>query len=142
MPIPFKVYADGIEGDFSDEEAGGIPAGITAIITEDGKIITTEDGKILITETYLGVQFIKISQLPPAALFALADQLPAVEAGATVRLTLQQILKGISQVIPYTAADPNTQGLVPADPTQGAIAYKIDGTGPTYGWNTNLLLWN
>ena len=46
------------------------------------------------------------------------------------------------QVMEYTGADPTTDGLVPADPTQPAIAYKQDGSDVTYGWNTALQVWN
>lgn len=48
---------------------------------------------------------------------------------------------GSGQVEFYTASDPNTQGLIPADITKAAIAYKKDGTGPDYGWNPDTLTW-
>jgi hypothetical protein len=40
---------------------------------------------------------------------------------------------GTLQVFQYTGTDPNSDGVVPTDPTKPAIAYKIGS--PWYGWN-------
>lgn len=49
---------------------------------------------------------------------------------------------GGGQILEYTLADPTTEGLVPDDPTQPAIAYKQDGSTATYVWNTDTQAWN
>ena len=38
-------------------------------------------------------------------------------------------------------ADPNAEGLMPADPTKPGVAYSADGSGSFYGWNTTTLTW-
>lgn len=49
---------------------------------------------------------------------------------------------GTIQVLEYTTTDPATDGIFPADQTKAAIAYKQDGTGTTFVWNTSTLAWN
>jgi hypothetical protein len=49
---------------------------------------------------------------------------------------------GGGQLVVYTGASPTADGLTPTDQTKAAIAYKIDGTGPTYVWNTTTHVWN
>lgn len=41
----------------------------------------------------------------------------------------------------YEVTDPNTEGLTPSDPTKPSQAYKRDGTGETWGWDTNARIW-
>ena len=48
-------------------------------------------------------------------------------------------LGGNAAVI-YTA-DPNTEGLKPADTTKPALAYSSDGSGPVFGWSVALQKW-
>jgi hypothetical protein len=48
---------------------------------------------------------------------------------------------GGGQVMAYDGPDPTTDGLVPTDPTQPAIAYKRDGTLPQFSWDTNTATW-
>jgi len=48
---------------------------------------------------------------------------------------------GVAQVLPYTVS-PTADGLTPANPALGALAYKFDGTGPLVGWNTVTRAWN
>jgi hypothetical protein len=38
-------------------------------------------------------------------------------------------------------ADPNTEGLKPADPTKPAVAYSADGSGSMFGWNVAQQKW-
>lgn len=45
---------------------------------------------------------------------------------------------GIGAVYHYTGASPTADGIVP---TTAAVAYKIDGTGPTYVWDTANSTW-
>lgn len=49
---------------------------------------------------------------------------------------------GTIQVLEYTTTDPVADGILPADQTKAAIAYKQDGTGTTFVWNTSALVWN
>lgn len=46
------------------------------------------------------------------------------------------------QMYIYTGSDPNSDGIIPANTSKPAIAYKLDGTGAIYGWNTTLQIWN
>lgn len=46
------------------------------------------------------------------------------------------------QEIYYYVSNPNDESIVPEDPALPAIAYQQDGTGPVYGWNVDLQLWN
>lgn len=48
---------------------------------------------------------------------------------------------GGGQIV-YYVSDPNTESLVPDDPTAEAIATKEDGAGPFYTWNITLQTWN
>jgi hypothetical protein len=48
---------------------------------------------------------------------------------------------GSVQVLTYTGATPTADGLIPANPLIGAIAYKNGGGGSTYQWNTNTQAW-
>lgn len=41
---------------------------------------------------------------------------------------------GAGQIKSYIT-DPNTEGVVPDDVTEDAIAYSISGSGSMYGWN-------
>ncbi len=43
-------------------------------------------------------------------------------------------------VMRYTGASPTADGLIPADPTQPAFAYKIGG--PAVGWNPDTQAWD
>lgn len=45
------------------------------------------------------------------------------------------------QVMEYTTTDPTTDGITPTDPNQPAIAYKDDGSLPTFSWNTTTHIW-
>ena len=49
---------------------------------------------------------------------------------------------GGAQLVVYTGASPTADGLTPTDPTKPAVAYKKDGTGPMFGWNTTTLAWD
>lgn len=49
---------------------------------------------------------------------------------------------GGGQLVIYTTTDPTTDGKFPTDQTQPAVAYKLDGTGPTFVWNTTTHVWN
>lgn len=49
---------------------------------------------------------------------------------------------GVPAIYEYTGTDPNSDGIVPDDQDLPAIAYKADGTGPIYGWNTSTHVWN
>lgn len=46
----------------------------------------------------------------------------------------------VDQVFIYTT-DPNTEGLIPDDPTKPALAYKADGTGSMFTWDPAQQLW-
>jgi hypothetical protein len=48
---------------------------------------------------------------------------------------------GIGEVLTYSTTDPTTDGVVPTDPTQGAIAYKDDGNGSMFTWNIATQAW-
>lgn len=48
---------------------------------------------------------------------------------------------GGGQILEYTGTDPTSDGLVPTNQNQPAIAYKDDGTLPTYTWNTTTHAW-
>lgn len=48
---------------------------------------------------------------------------------------------GIGEVLVYTTTDPATDGIFPTDQTQGAIAYKQNGAGSVFYWDTNALAW-
>jgi len=41
----------------------------------------------------------------------------------------------------YTGTTPTADGITPTDQTKPAIAYKLDGTGPTRFWNNSALGW-
>ena len=45
---------------------------------------------------------------------------------------------GTGQLVSYTGAAPVAP---PADPTKDSLAYKQDGTGPFYGWDTLTQTW-
>lgn len=47
-----------------------------------------------------------------------------------------------TQVLLYNGASPTADGIVPPNPDLPALAYKRDGSGPIYGWNTLTLAWN
>jgi len=47
---------------------------------------------------------------------------------------------GASQIVAYTTTDPNTDGVVPPDPTKAAIAVKPFGT--TFVWITPAGPWD
>lgn len=47
----------------------------------------------------------------------------------------------VGQVMQYTTTDPTTDGITPTDPNQPAIAYKNDGSLPTFVWNTTTHIW-
>lgn len=49
---------------------------------------------------------------------------------------------GSGQLKYYTTTDPNTDGILPDDQTKPALAFKADGTGSTYVWDTVGLTWN
>lgn len=49
---------------------------------------------------------------------------------------------GGAQLVVYTTTDPTTDGKFPTDQTKPAMAYKLDGTGPTFVWNTTTHVWN
>ena len=46
---------------------------------------------------------------------------------------------GSGQIVAYTGADPNTDGVLPTDQTKPAIAVKPNAT--TYTWDTVNLIW-
>ena len=48
---------------------------------------------------------------------------------------------GTIQVLVYTTTDPTADGVFPSDQTRGAIAYKQDGAGSIFQWNTATLAW-
>jgi hypothetical protein len=41
----------------------------------------------------------------------------------------------------YNGASPTSDGLIPTNQGQGAIAYKGSGSGPTFTWNTSTHVW-
>ena len=47
-----------------------------------------------------------------------------------------------AQLYTYTGASPTADAILPTDQTKPALAYKLDGTGPLFGWNTATLAWN
>jgi hypothetical protein len=47
---------------------------------------------------------------------------------------------GAGQIRKYTSDDPNADGIIPADITQPAIAYKLGG-GPSFVWNDITHVW-
>lgn len=49
---------------------------------------------------------------------------------------------GSGAVLEYTTTDPTTDGIVPTNVNDPAVAYSRDGTGPTYVWNTVTHVWN
>lgn len=49
---------------------------------------------------------------------------------------------GGGQLVEYTGANPTADGLLPTDQTKPAMAYKRDGTAPTWNWNTVAHVWN
>lgn len=76
--------------------------------------------------------------LPPGQLLILEVALLAqiVEAGGTGGGG------GGGQLLVYTTTDPTTDGILPTNPAAAALAYKRDGTGPIFVWNTVTLAWN
>lgn len=48
---------------------------------------------------------------------------------------------GGGQVMEYTGADPNTDGILPTNQNEPAWAYKDDGSLPSFSWNTTLHIW-
>lgn len=48
---------------------------------------------------------------------------------------------GGGAVMTYTGDDPNTDGIIPTDPTKPALCYKSDGSAATYSWDVNLQIW-
>lgn len=49
---------------------------------------------------------------------------------------------GSGQLVIYTTTDPTADGQFPANQALPAVAYKLDGTGPTFVWNTTTHIWN
>lgn len=66
-----------------------------------------------------------------AALISLAQKIVDLGGG----------LAGGGQLLVYSGASPTADGLVPTNQNQGAIAYKVDGTGPTFSWRTDTHSW-
>lgn len=43
---------------------------------------------------------------------------------------------GGGQLLTYSGTDPTSDGILPTDQSKPAMAYKVDGSGPTYSWDT------
>lgn len=67
-----------------------------------------------------------------AVLISLASQILAAGGGGSGG--------GSGQIVPYTGADPNSDGVFPADLTKAAIAVKPSGT--TYTWDKDAQTWD
>lgn len=48
----------------------------------------------------------------------------------------------ITQTYEYTTTDPTTDAITPDDQNSAAMAYKRDGTGPIYFWDTVAHTWS
>lgn len=68
-------------------------------------------------------------------------QMPVLIALAQKIVDLGGGLAGGGQLLVYSGASPTADGLVPTNQNQGAIAYKVDGTGPTFSWDTSAHVW-
>lgn len=64
------------------------------------------------------------------------------ESGAWTLLFTSAGGSGVTQTYEYTTTDPTTDGVVPDDQDSAAIAYKQDGTGPIYVWNSVAHTWS
>jgi hypothetical protein len=48
---------------------------------------------------------------------------------------------GGGEILIYTTTDPTTDGIVPANPNEPAIAYRDDGSLPIFVWNVSTHIW-
>lgn len=67
--------------------------------------------------------------------------LTLMELALLVNIANTGIGGGGGQILVYTTTDPTTDGVVPTDVTQPAIAYKNDGSGPTFQWQIATGTW-
>lgn len=76
--------------------------------------------------------FLQLAQTSPALAQAVINQLLCnISAGSS---------GGSPQVFLYVGAAPPV--IPPTDPTQPALSYSQDGSGPIFGWNVALQVWN
>lgn len=67
--------------------------------------------------------------------------LTLMELALLVNILNTGIGGGGGQLVIYTTTDPTTDGVLPTDQTQPALAYKQDGGGPLFIWRTDTHVW-